>query len=691
MDKKNVLIYINKNLDDRLKEKIIRNIDDQDNHIMICSPNKKILNDFSTSFHDFQYILLNQSHYSRKEKMLIRLFFQTSFFHSLLNKKVKNIFLKKMRKKTKGIEFDKVIYIADTHLYTIFEFSTLKCQKEYIDIDESLLCGEVFHKNYKKSKDLLNYYFDKRYVLKDETQNHLYEQIKWTMISHQIKERKDSYSFLLRMKIDSRFAIDFRCLQMKIGEFVCNIQVKKHSFFYDISFDLKKDIILDLPTQNKMFFLYTIDNHQYEYQINYTYLKKKFMKSKIYSIDGKSSFYLRQSKFNKLYFTVRLTNRTDSFIENLKINIAYYLSKFVKKDIYLLYEKDSARYEESASVLYERLIDMGYKNAFFILDVHSPHYQNIQEKYKKNILPKYSFKHYFYFFVSHHFFGSELMVHAMELRIMNKHVLEKIEATDVNYVFLQHGVMYMISLDSESRNYFQPRKDGKGKFRVVTSSKMEARHFTELGGYNQEQVLITGLPKYDRNVLNEDANKIVVMPTWRAWEYNTATTHFKETPYYKMLERIESVIPDSLKENLIILPHPLFYKAAANNEFPLKKYMKFNVKYDEILRTTKVLITDYSSIAYDAFYRGCNVIFYWEELADCLLNYGKNTKLMLNKDNVFGDICYNKEELSKVINQNYSSCQNSIYLTRYNQLVDFHDGKNTERLIQVLMDEKILR
>ena len=55
----------------------------------------------------------------------------------------------------------------------------------------------------------------------------------------------------------------------------------------------------------------------------------------------------------------------------------------------------------------------------------------------------------------------------------------------------------------------------------------------------------------------------------------------------------------------------------------------FDVKYDDILKHTKLLITDYSSIAYDAFYRGCNVIFYWEELQECLEAYGPSTKLMI--------------------------------------------------------------
>ena len=64
----------------------------------------------------------------------------------------------------------------------------------------------------------------------------------------------------------------------------------------------------------------------------------------------------------------------------------------------------------------------------------------------------------------------------------------------------------------------------------------------------------------------------------------------------------------------------------------MKKYIKDNVSYDDILRDTAVLITDYSSIAYDAFYRGANVIFWWKEKDFCMEQY--NGHLMLNEDNL---------------------------------------------------------
>lgn len=129
-------------------------------------------------------------------------------------------------------------------------------------------------------------------------------------------------------------------------------------------------------------------------------------------------------------------NLTDKTIEQIKLDFAYYLSKIMpKKKIVLLYEKESSRYEESASVLYEKLIDDGYKDAYFILDKNYSHFHEIANKYRTNILYKGSFKHYLYFFMSKTFLGSEALVHAIDLRISNKHALNKINDKSLNYVF----------------------------------------------------------------------------------------------------------------------------------------------------------------------------------------------------------------------------------------------------------------
>jgi len=390
-----------------------------------------------------------------------------------------------------------------------------------------------------------------------------------------------------------------------------------------------------------------------------------------------------------MYLTVRETNMYDNFKGKLKIFVGFILSKiYPKKNIILLYEKECQRYEESASILYERLIDNGYDNAYYIINKDNPRLSKINSKYKQNFIYKDSLKHIIYFFKCKKFLSSESLDHAIQLRIANKRVQKKFNSKNLQYVFLQHGVMYMVSLSSDLRIGFR-KKDMK-LHKIVVSSKLEAQHFIDMADFKMEDLYICGLPKFDKAIRYNDADKIIIMPTWRRWEVNEATIDFKNTKYFKMIERIISGIPKEYHNKIIILPHPLIVSVLKNNP----KYRKYlpneDTTYDDILKTCSLLITDYSSISYDAFYRGSNVIFYWEEKDECMKKYGENAKLMLDEKSAFGDVVYSKDGLKKVFNDNYLKVQKEKYKNRYKKIVEFFDGKNTDRLIKMLKKDKFL-
>lgn len=426
--------------------------------------------------------------------------------------------------------------------------------------------------------------------------------------------------------------------------------------------------------------------------IAYNFLPRAYgdMKVKRPHIDDLSgtTIYFRQSLKNGLYITTRRTVKSDYRYYHSLINRAYYLSWLLRwRNIILLYEKESEKYEESASVLYERLIDLGYKNVYFVLDPDSPHNEFVPEKYRPHVLTKHSLKHYVYFFVARTFIGTEAPTNVIDSRVANSHANHKLYRSKLKYVFLQHGVMYMVSLASTVRLAFHKGNlGGLMPVKTVVSSQAEADHFIELAGYDQSDMAVTGLPKFDRSIRLQTADKITIMPTWRPWEYNQVRHDPKKTRYYKMLVDIIESVPADLRDKIHLLPHPLFIRELKNSD--LGQYIKDFKSYDEVLRQTDTLITDYSSVAYDAFYRGSNVVFWWKEKDYCMEQY--EGYLMLNDKNVFGDIVMNKRELKTAIKSNYGSKQESKYIRRYRKLVEFNDNKNTDRLIKLLQEERII-
>ena len=461
--------------------------------------------------------------------------------------------------------------------------------------------------------------------------------------------------------------------------------IKKYYLnYYELEIPLK--IIHKFDIQNKIITKYDDYKGRIIYNV-FDFKKGKCRNSKVYIKDN-TSIYFRQTVKNTMYLTVRETNFYDTRKGKIKLGLAHILSKFYFKKNILLYEKECSKYEESASILYEKLIDKGYNNCYYILNKDNPVIKDIDKKYRKHIVYKDSLKHIVYFFKCNKFIGTETIGHALQLRIANKYAMRKIQNPNLDYVFLQHGVMYMISLDCDLRSGF--RNTNYKTYRVVVSSELEAEHFINLGRFDKENLYITGLAKFDKSVLNKNNDKIVIMPTWRRWETNQARYDFSQTNYYKMIERIVNAIPAKLKNKIIVLPHPLMIKAIQFSENELKKYIPKNISYNEILKDCKLLITDYSSISYDAFFRGSNVIFYWEEKDECLKQYGKNTKLMINDESAFGDVCYNQDELTDAINKNYYSNQLNKYKERYKNIVQFDDRKNTDRIINRLIEDKII-
>ena len=493
-------------------------------------------------------------------------------------------------------------------------------------------------------------------------------------------ERMDTGHVGIKVGEDGGFDIKFR--------FKYGIPVFKgwRINVYTIRFHIEKAEMLDI--QNKLIVAY---KELYFGRILYNAfdLKKGYNRhSKVIKENG-TAIYMRQTIKNTMYLTVREENIYDYALSGIKVLLAYIASKLmVKRDFILMYEKESSKYEESASVLYEKLIDKGYDNVYFIIDRNNPQIQRLDAEYKANLLYKNTFRHLIYFFKCKKFIGTETIGHAIQLRAANRLIVNKVQSKNISYVFLQHGVMYMISLDSDMRTGF--RQTDLDLYRVVVSSELEAQHFIELGGFERDELYITGLAKFDRSYRYNAADKIVVMLTWRRWESNIAHRDFQSTKYYKMLERIVNAVPEDIKEKLIVLPHPLMKSAMEKSQCELSRYMTDNDSYDEVLRTCDLLITDYSSIAYDAFYRGSNVIFYWEEKEECIEHYGEDAKLLLNEDNVFGDVCFNQEQLEAAVKRNYGKQQEEEYVERYGEIVEFDDNHNSNRLIECLVTDKII-
>lgn len=389
-------------------------------------------------------------------------------------------------------------------------------------------------------------------------------------------------------------------------------------------------------------------------------------------------YYLRNtaSKVGRLMIQKKVRTHFENEDYEKRVEEIYQRTLDNPQNNILFYEKFGSKFEESASKVFEQLYE--HPNVYFVLDRYSDQYDEIKAKYGDKIVSPDEDKFIELIFTSNYYIGTEVPFHMVSLRTpYTRYRVEMLKVKTHKFIFLQHGVMYALSLKPASRNSF--KKNGiHAPHKVVVSSDLEAKHLKELGNFKDEDLWKTGLASFDNNRINNDATKITVMLTWRPWDEQK--NNLEETTYYQAVKSIVESIED--KTNLQVVFHPkVLEKISEDNE--LLKY-KLDGLISDALNETKILISDYSSVTFDAFYRGSNVIFWWVEKEECLEAY--NNHLMLNEDNIFGDIVYNNNQLNEVIKNNKCPQQDK-YIQNYRKIVEFYDDCNTSRIVEKIKQE----
>ena len=193
---------------------------------------------------------------------------------------------------------------------------------------------------------------------------------------------------------------------------------------------------------------------------------------------------------------------------------------------------------------------------------------------------------------------------------------------DFKFIFLQHGIIKDdLSLHLNRYNT---------QFSIfVTSTKLEYESILK-GNYfyDREVIKLTGLPRYDQ-LINEDKKQILIIPTWKKdvvgpidpkTKLRLYSPRFRDSEYFKIYNSLinDKRLIECAKKNgykILFLPHPEIYQQI--KDFTQNDYVKFvpqTESYQKLLRESSLLVTDYSSIAFDFAYMKKPVIYYqWYE------------------------------------------------------------------------------
>ena len=244
--------------------------------------------------------------------------------------------------------------------------------------------------------------------------------------------------------------------------------------------------------------------------------------------------------------------------------------------------------------------------------------------------------------------------------------------------FLQHGVN---RYDMSS----WVTKFDKNLSLILTVSDIDYAEFTG-SHYNYDNSIVQelGYPRFD-NLTNENLKKqIVIMPTWRN---NIKTANqLINSEYFKRFNGLlnnKKLIEHAKKlgYDVILKPHPLMYKFI--NVFDVDDYVKVDnvTKHHHILCDSSLMITDYSSVAFDFVYLKKPVIYY-QYGGGSDHHFDISTVIKDDGSMDFGEKIDNEERLiDKVIEYMENDCEmEDIYKQRVDDFYKYVDKNNSKRV-----------
>lgn len=268
------------------------------------------------------------------------------------------------------------------------------------------------------------------------------------------------------------------------------------------------------------------------------------------------------------------------------------------------------------------------------------------------------------------------------------------------FVFLQHGIT-----QNNISSWFNQKKNIQ---LLVTATRDEYNSIANGKEYklSEKEVKLLGFPRHDSLLLNDcSENIILVMPTWResivgnviADGNDREINHsFMTTEYainwYEFLHSNElKTMSDKYGYKVFFAPHKnieVYIK-----KFDLPEYINIwtasssKESMQELFQRSKLMITDYSSVAFEMAYIN-KAIIYFQFDRDIIFSGAHITKqgYFTYEEKGFGPVVETVEELIQELKCLLDNNGKPLepYKSRIENTFPFRDGKNCERVYQAI-------
>ena len=318
------------------------------------------------------------------------------------------------------------------------------------------------------------------------------------------------------------------------------------------------------------------------------------------------------------------------------------------------------------------------KNIYYVIEKNSPEFKNV-EPYG-NVLFYKSKEHIKHVIMAERIIGSHHPDYLYPLR--TKEFEKKVKAKKV---FLQHGVMGTKNMVA---NYGK-NAPGFNTDLFLVSSQGEREMIINDFNYSPEEVVVTGLSRFD-SLFQDDIktkNQLLIIPTWREWLVRDDV--FLESEYYQTYR--ELVYSTDLHElareygfEVLFCLHPNMQKFSHFfHDAPVRVINQGEVDVQHLLKQSAMMITDYSSVAFDFSFLNKPIIYFQFDRERFIGKRGSH--LDLNNE-LPGDIVFDIDEIIPVTEQ---YAKTNFEMKEENKkkaakFLKFKDQNSSERIYQAI-------
>ena len=314
-------------------------------------------------------------------------------------------------------------------------------------------------------------------------------------------------------------------------------------------------------------------------------------------------------------------------------------------------------------------------NVYYVIKKKSKDYDKV--KSLGNIIYHKSLKHFIYYLNAKKIIVTQKYANPSPALF---HILHKFNIIKTPRIFLQHGI-----IKDDAKMFYYDRC----KFRLfICGAEKEYEYVKNTFGYPKENVIYTGLARFDNLNLNNNINKfILVYPTWRNYINNQNDFDYFMGNYYNLLDNellVNILEKNNIKLKLVLhknmKKYDINYKTLSDN---ITINHNEDVNIQDLINRTDLLITDFSSLYFDIAYRKRPIIYYQFDYDKYRKNQLEEGYFSYEKDG-FGDVFENSDlivtKIKYYIDNNFKI--EDKYSKRMDSFFERKDKNNCKRILE---------